>query len=180
MTAQTYALTGTIHARVLRPSDAERMAAAYQHNRDHLAPWEPERAEGFFTSERQGQIIASKLALHAAGSEVPLVLVDGERVVGALTLTGIVRGPFLSANLGYWVDKDCNGRGIGSAAVAFALDYARQELGLHRVQAATLTHNAASQKILERAGFDEIGLAPGYLKIAGSWQDHILYQRVLY
>ena len=49
----------------------------------------------------------------------------------------------------------------------------------YRLQAATLTHNAASRKVLERAGFTEIGLAPAYLKIAGAWQDHILYQRIL-
>jgi ribosomal-protein-alanine N-acetyltransferase len=53
-------------------------------------------------------------------------------------------------------------------------------LGLHRLQAATLRHNAASQKILQRSDFGEIGLAPAYLKIAGSWQDHILYQRILF
>jgi ribosomal-protein-alanine N-acetyltransferase len=90
-----------------------------------------------------------------------------------------VRGPFLSANLGYWVDQEFTGRGIGSAAVAFALDYSRKELGLHRLQAATLIHNAASQKVLTKAGFTEIGLASAYLLIAGSWQDHILYQRIL-
>ena len=166
--------------RVLRLSDAKPMANAYRLNRDHLAPWEPERGKEFFTTERQSQIIASKLAQHAAGSEVPFVLMDEDRVAGALTLTGIVRGPFLSAHLGYWVDKEYNGRGIGSAAIAFAVDFSRQELELHRLQAATLPHNAASQKILKRAGFEEIGLAPSYLRIAGSWQDHFLYQRVLY
>ena len=78
------------------------------------------------------------------------------------------------------MDKDVTGRGIGSAAVEFAVEAAREELGLHRLQAATLPHNAASQKILRRAGFEEIGAAPAYLKIAGSWQDHILYQRILF
>jgi len=97
-----------------------------------------------------------------------------------MTLSGIVRGPFLSAHLGYWVDKDYNGRGIGSAAVAFAVAAARDELGLHRLQAATLQHNAASQKILTRSGFTEIGVAPAYLHIAGSWRDHILFQCILY
>ena len=166
--------------RVLSASDADRMTDAYRLNRDHLAPWEPERSEEFFTAAGQAKVIASKLAEHAEGSEVPFVLLDGDRVAGALTLTGIVRGPFLSAHLGYWVDKEYNGRGIGSAAIAAAVGFSRQELGLHRLQAATLTHNAASQKILKRAGFGEIGLAPRYLRIAGSWQDHILYQRILY
>jgi [ribosomal protein S5]-alanine N-acetyltransferase len=179
VTATTYALTGTVRARVIRPSDAGLLQAAYQLNRDHLAPWEPHRPAAFYTAEGQAEVIGSKLAQHAAGSEVPFILLEDERVVGALTITGIVRGPFLSANLGYWVDQEFTGRGIGSAAVAFALDYSRKELGLHRLQAATLIHNAASQKVLRKAGFTEIGLASAYLLIAGSWQDHILYQRIL-
>jgi ribosomal-protein-alanine N-acetyltransferase len=78
------------------------------------------------------------------------------------------------------VDRDFTGMGIGSAAVKFAVDHARTELGLHRLQAATLIHNRASRKILQRTGFQEIGVAPHYLKIAGSWQDHLLHQLILH
>lgn len=173
-------LMGGVRARVLRLSDAERMSAAYQRNREHLASWEPLRAEEFFTADSQKSGIESTLAMFVAGTDVPWVLLDSGLVVGVLNVTGIVRGPFLSAHLGYWVDKDYNGRGIGSAAVAFAVEMARTELGLHRLQAATLQHNTASQMILKRSGFEEIGLAPAYLKIAGAWQDHILYQRILF
>ncbi|MET3920318.1 GNAT family N-acetyltransferase [Arthrobacter sp. UYEF20] len=173
-------LTGSVHVRVLCVSDAELLSAAYQRNREHLAPWEPRRSEEFFTVAGQAANIESKLAMFIAGSEVPWVLLDGGRIVGMMTLSGVVRGPLLSAHLGYWVDKEYNARGIGSAAVAYAVGAAQTELGLHRLQAATLQHNAASQKILKRSGFEEIGMAPAYLKIAGAWQDHILYQRILY
>jgi ribosomal-protein-alanine N-acetyltransferase len=78
------------------------------------------------------------------------------------------------------VDKEMTGKGVGSAAVEFAVEAARSDLGLHRLQAATLPHNAASQRILRRAGFEQIGLAPRYLRIAGSWQDHVLFQRILF
>ncbi len=175
----TATLVGSVQVRVLRLSDAERLCAAYRRNRDHLAPWEPVRAEAFFTVDGQKASVESKIDLFIAGSDVPWVLLDGGVVIGVMTLSSIVRGPFLSAHLGYWVDKDYNGRGIGSAAVAYAVDAARQELGLHRLQASTLTHNAASQKILKRSGFEEIGLAPEYLRIAGAWQDHLLFQRIL-
>jgi ribosomal-protein-alanine N-acetyltransferase len=180
MTGKSTPLAGSVRIRILRASDPELMCAAYLRNRDHLAPWEPLRAEEFFTVDGQMVSVQSKLALFIAGSDVPWVLTDGEAIVGLMTLSGIVRGPFLSAHLGYWVDKDYTGRGIGSAAVAFAVDEARDELGLHRLQAATLQHNAASQKILRRSGFTEIGTAPAYLNIAGGWQDHVLYQRILY
>lgn len=180
MTGKSTRLTGTVRIRVLRRSDAGRLSAAYQRNREHLAPWEPLRAEEFFTAAGQAASIDAKLALFVAGSDVPWVLLDGDLAIGVMNLSGIVRGPFLSGHLGYWVDKDFAGRGIGSAAVEFAVEAGRDELGLHRLQAATLPHNAASQKILRRAGFEEIGRAPAYLKIAGSWQDHILYQRILF
>jgi len=180
MTENSIPLTCTVRVRVLRRSDAGRLADAYLRNREHLAPWEPLRPDEFFTGDGQAASIESKLGLFVAGSDVPWVLAEGARVVGVMNLSGIVRGPFLSGHLGYWVDKEMTGRGIGSAAVEFAVEAARTELGLHRLQAATLPHNAASQRILKRAGFEEIGRAAAYLKIAGSWQDHVLFQRILY
>ncbi|MBT2532623.1 GNAT family N-acetyltransferase [Arthrobacter sp. ISL-48] len=173
-------LANGTHVRLLHRDDAARLSEAYVRNREHLAPWEPSRDEKFFTPWHQLNIIHSKLAQHAVGQEMPWILLAADRIIGAITLTGIVRGPFLSANLGYWVDRDFTGQGIGSAAVKFAVDHARAELGLHRIQAATLIRNRASRKILQRAGFQEIGIAPYYLKIAGSWQDHLLHQLILH
>ena len=51
-------------------------------------------------------------------------------------------------------------------------------LGLHRVEAGTLVDNGASQRVLEKNGFERIGVAPSYLRIAGAWRDHILFQRL--
>ena len=42
----------------------------------------------------------------------------------------------------------------------------------------TLVDNLASQRVLEKNGFDRIGLARRYLRIAGDWCDHVLFQRV--
>jgi hypothetical protein len=69
MTAETFNLTDHVQVRVLRLSDAARMTEAYQLNRDHLAPWEPERTDEFFTADAQSKVIAAKRVLYAAGSE---------------------------------------------------------------------------------------------------------------
>ncbi|MFC8411587.1 GNAT family N-acetyltransferase [Arthrobacter sp. NPDC057259] len=166
--------------RIVREDDAGELADAYRRNSAHLAPWEPVRGEDFLTAAGQLANTRGKLGMFDAGTGVPWILLSGRRVVGGMTLSGIVRGPFLSANLGYWVDQDLNGRGICSAAVAHVLKASSTTLGLHRIQAATLLHNGASQKVLRRTGFEEIGVAPQYLNIAGRWQDHLLFQRLLY
>jgi ribosomal-protein-alanine N-acetyltransferase len=86
-------LVGTVQMRVLRRSDAERMSAAYQRNREHLAPWEPARAQSFFTVAGQAASIESKLALFIAGSDVPWILLHGDLVIGVMTLGGHRPGP---------------------------------------------------------------------------------------
>ncbi len=122
-------LPGDVRIRLLRGADAERLGAAYRRNRGHLAPWEPVRTPEFFTTEGQRANIAGRLGMFAAGTGVPWVLLAGDRAVGTMTLSGIVRGPFLSANLGYWVDGELTGRGVGSAAVVHVLEASRGSLG---------------------------------------------------
>ena len=55
------------------------------------------------------------------------------------------------------------------------LDFAFDKLGLHRVEAACLPHNAPSRGLLAKSGFREEGFAREYLRINGRWQDHVLF-----
>ncbi|MET1019445.1 MAG: GNAT family N-acetyltransferase [Microterricola sp.] len=166
--------------RLLRVDDATALADAYWRNRVHLAPWEPTRADDYFTPAGQQAVIYSQLNQHASGTAHPLVVTLGAAIIARVNLSGIVRGAFQSTSLGYWVDAAHTGRGIATAAVRHAVAVAGDELGLHRVEAGTLLHNAASQRVLLNAGFEQFGLAPRYLKIAGEWQDHLLFQRILH
>lgn len=148
-------------------------------NREFLAPWEPVRGEDYFTADGQRAAIRGALARYEQGSALPhVILGDGGRVAGRITLNGIVRGPFQSCSMGYWVGAADNGRGLATAAVRDIIRVAFEELGLHRVQAETLLHNLRSQRVLERNGFVRFGMAPAYLNIAGQWQDHAMYQLV--
>lgn len=163
--------------RLLTPADAPALAELLRVNRDFLTPWEPVRGDDYFTVDGQRAVIADALARHEQGSTLPHVILDESgRVVGRITLNGIVRGPFQSCSMGYWVSAADNGRGLATAAVRGIITVAFGELGLHRIQAETLLDNVRSQRVLERNGFTRIGMAPAYLNIAGKWQDHILYQ----
>jgi ribosomal-protein-alanine N-acetyltransferase len=159
------------------PDDAAVLTKLLAESRELMEPWEPSRPEDYFTEERQREVIAEALKMYEQGTAVPHVIVgdDGE-VVGRITLNTIVRGPFLSCSVGYWVGAEHNGRGHATRAVADIKRVAFEEQGLHRVEASTLLDNVRSQRVLERNGFARFGVAPTYLKIAGKWQDCALYQ----
>ena len=169
-----------VSMRVLRPCDAAELTAAYVRNRSYLSRWEPARPEGYYTEAWQAADIAIRLVAHEAGEGYPLGLFAGDTLVGRFNVAGIVRGPFQSAGLGYWVDSMYAGRGLASAAVQVIVETARGELGLHRIEASTLLYNVGSQRVLLKAGFQQIGMARQYLQIAGKWQDHNLYQVILH
>ena len=165
--------------RLVTEDDAPALAELLQVNRDFLAPWEPIRDEHIYTAEGQRATIRSALQRYEQEITVPHVILDEEdRVAGRITLNDIVRGPFLSCHLGYWLSVAVNGRGLATAAVRDMIRVAFEEQGLHRIQAGTLLHNVRSQRVLERNGFVRFGVAPAYLNIAGKWQDHALYQLV--
>ncbi|MEU8530849.1 GNAT family protein [Streptomyces sp. NPDC048629] len=162
-----------IHIRpAVVPSDAHALAAALLRIREYLRPWEPHRAERYYTAEGQAERLTD-------GGE-RWVAVDGDAIVALATLSGIVEGPFRSASLGYWVDPAYAGQGVATQLVAEVCRGAREELGLHRIEARTMLDNHASQRVLAKSGFERIGTAPNYLHIDGAWRDHHLFQRILH
>ncbi len=162
--------------RLITADDAPVLAELQQANREFFAPWSPERPRTYATVEGQRRAVADALALHAKGTALPHVIVCDGAVVGRVTLSDVTGGTFSSCHLGYWLSQSHNGRGLATTAVSEIVDVAFGELGLHRVEAGTVPHNVRSRAVLERNGFIRFGYAPSYLKIAGEWQDHILYQ----
>jgi ribosomal-protein-alanine N-acetyltransferase len=162
--------------RLVSLDDAEALAAAYRANREFLAEWSPIRPDEYFTAPAQRAIVAKELEAHGREAVLPMVILDGGQLAGRIHVNGITRGAFQSASLGYWVGQAHNGRGLASAAVAEVIEIAFEDLGLHRLQAETLLYNVPSQRVLIHNGFKPFGVAPCYLKIAGEWQDHIMFQ----
>lgn len=165
--------------RLLSVGDAEEMAAVLTANREFLAPWEPLRSDDFFTVQAQRADLERALEAHAREAMVPLAIVDEDgQLIGRININGITRGALQSAAVGYWVSQSHNGRGIASAALADVIEIAFKQLRLHRLQAETLLHNTASQRVLTRNGFQPFAVAPTYLRIAGRWQDFIMFHLI--
>jgi ribosomal-protein-alanine N-acetyltransferase len=99
-----------------------------------------------------------------------------EELIGGVTLSNVRRGVAQTASLGYWVGAPHARQGYMSEALLAVLDFAFEQLGLHRMEAACLEQNEASRRLLEKSGFHQVGYARQYLKIDGRWQDHVLFE----
>lgn len=96
---------------------------------------------------------------------------EGE-LAGAITVSEIVRGSFLSAYLGYYAFVPHHRRGYMTLGLQAVVRKAFHELRLHRLEANIQPENVASRHLVRRLGFRKEGLSPRYLKIRGRWRDH--------
>ncbi len=166
--------------RAPKTTDLAELRALLIRNADHLRPWSPSPPPGTnpVGFAEMGRSIARHRRDWKAGMAyvfVTLLRVPREPIVWRVALTSVTRGPFQSAQVGYWIDAGHVGRGLMSEAVNLALRFAFERLRLHRLQAAVMPNNDASRHILSTRGFRQEGYAERYLRIAGKWEDHVLY-----
>jgi ribosomal-protein-alanine N-acetyltransferase len=165
--------------RLLEAQDAPALLDAFRRNREHLSVYDPVRPDSFWTLEGQQERLDSLLLAEQAGTGLGFAIFRDGRVLGCAFLNTIVRGALCAASLGYWVDVDEQRQGLAAATVAALCRLSDQELGLHSLAASTNPANLASQRVLAKNGFEEIGYAPKHLHINGRWQDSRLFQKIL-
>ncbi len=116
--------------RLISINDGERLAALQLAGRPFFAPWDPARADPYFTVAGQQAEVENALVRHSRGEALPHVILDEDsQVVGRITFSGITYGAFQSCNMGYWVAQESNGRGFATDAVRALTALACQELG---------------------------------------------------
>lgn len=86
--------------------------------------------------------------------------VDGGRIVGTLHID---RTPFGFGEIGMFVAADCRDRGVGSALIAAAVDWAREQ-GLHKLVLGVFPHNDRAIALYRKFGFVDEGLRPKHIR----------------
>ena len=79
------------------------------------------------------------------------------------------------AEFGFTLARDHQGRGFASEAASRLLDYAFDDLGLHRVVAIADCRNTPSWALLERIGMRREGHFLENVWFKGEWADEYLY-----
>jgi ribosomal-protein-alanine N-acetyltransferase len=124
-------------------------------NRAYFAAFVSDRGDEFFDqfTDRHSVLLAEQEA--GIGAFYVLVAEDGS-VLGRFNLVFAGDG---TAKLGYRVAQHVAGRGVATATVRELCRLAVARHGLRTLKAATARENAASQKVLAKAGFVPVGPA---------------------
>jgi ribosomal-protein-alanine N-acetyltransferase len=176
----TRLVTERLILRAPRTTDVPELRRTLRVNSAHLRPWSTAPAPG---EDPHSLTSVSKAVIRQRrewkrGQSFTFFITprdDDSRILGRVTLGGVLLGGFRNAYLGYWIDGEHQGRGLTTEAVRAATGFAFVTAALHRVQAAVMPSNPASHRVLAKVGYRNEGMATRYLCIAGTWEDHVLY-----
>jgi ribosomal-protein-alanine N-acetyltransferase len=142
-----------------------------------LRPWEPAWSPDHLTRRAFRNRVYWAWRAQDEGRALPLFLIrrEDQRLLGAITLDNIRRGPAQSGQVGYWIGPDFARQGFMTEALSAVVHHAFGALDISRVEAACLPENVASRALLDGTGFQYEGVALRYLQINGRWRDHVLY-----
>ena len=146
-------------------------------SREFLTRWEPTWAEDHLSRKAFTNRVYWAQRAIAGGTEMPLFLIrrDDQRVLGALTLSNIRRGPAQAGTTGYWIGEPHARSGYMREALLAVVHHAFMVLDLSRIEAGCLPENTPSRRLLESCGYKYEGVAQSYLQINGRWRNHVLY-----
>lgn len=139
----------------LRADHAGALLAFELVNRAYFAEAISDRGDEFYDqfTERHSALLSEQDA--GIGAFHVLVAENGS-ILGRFNLVFVEDG---TAELGYRVAQHVAGRGVATATVRELCRLAATSYGLRTLRAATARENAASQKVLTKAGFVLVGPA---------------------
>ncbi|AHN23339.1 GNAT family N-acetyltransferase [Lysinibacillus sphaericus] len=168
------------YVRTFQEKDAQSLTGLVSRNKYFWSTYEPLQRPEYYTVDAQYKKIQESLYLMSSKREFTFGIYEQgtNNLIGHIALYAIKRLPYSSAFVGYAMDEIYIGKGIVTEAVELVVQFAFEQIGLHRVEAYVSTENNASIRVLEKSGFQREGLLRKLLYINGQWVDHYMYARL--
>ena len=156
-----------------QPDSAAELFALVDKNRDYLLPWFP--WVPFIKEVKNSQdFINSSLKEMENNLGLELGIWYQDKLVGCIGLHDF-NLTNKRASIGYWLDKDHQGKGIMTKSVKALINFCFSELNLNRLAILTSTINSHSYSIAERLGFKKEGIIRQYEFINDHFSDCYQY-----
>lgn len=161
---------------MIRKGDDLLLSSFYHVNKQHLTPWEPVRSPAFYTQSGWFDRIENIVTMHLRQTGFSFIILNHNEteVLGTVNFSNVSRYPLHACNLGYALAEDAQKQGILQTTLPVLIRWMFQNQNMHRIMAAYIPANIASENVLLKQGFIQEGTANDYLLINGKWQTHHL------
>lgn len=170
---QSYSLGDGYELRSWLIADAPLLEAAVLRNRDHLRRWMP-WVDNYPQNDAAREFISATVLRALTQGSMATGIWKEDELLGNIDYQSFTRVNN-SAMIGYWLDKDHNGRGIMTRAVRHYLDTGFGRLRLNRIEIRVATGNYKSRAIPERLGFTKEGVIRQAEWLYDHYVDHVVY-----
>ena len=151
--------TGRIYLRSYEAGDGYWYYAMSQKNRSHLARYEAENVVMSIESEEDAEVVVRELAAEWRARNCFFMGAfdrETEKFV-AQVYVGSVNWDLPEFEIGFFVDKDHEGRGYVTEAVRATIGFIFEHLKAHRVRMECDDTNERSRRVVERCGMAREG-----------------------
>lgn len=151
----------------LRIEDAESLFAFELNNKDYFEKMVPTRGIDYYNFDVFLSRLESLLEEQAQGISYFYLIKDSlNKIIGRMNIVDIEKST-LTGHLGYRVCQLHAGKGVASTALKKLLEIVTEERIVKQINAKTTTNNIASQRVLEKNGFEQLAISDETFEMNG-------------
>lgn len=166
-------VTDTLSLKLRKPEDAQAIFEMIDHDREYFNQWLP-WVDLTKSSDDTAKFIQLCIDGFIKKESLDLGIMYEGKWVGSVGLHTIsARHQF--GEIGYWLAKDMQGKGIMTQCVKALINYGFESLNLHRIEIHCASINVKSAAVPERLGFTLDGRLREHRIINGAFCDTLIY-----
>lgn len=168
-----FRVNNEIELRAFSDANADAVFTCAARNLEHLSSFLHWMSPEYSVETAREFISGSGKAINERRS-LPLGIFRGDDFIGSV---GLVRFDWKSrkSEIGYWIDKEHEGKGIVSSACKVLIEYAFEDLSLNRIEILCSAENVRSAAVPERLGFQKEGVLRQAELRNGRLHDYAVY-----
>ncbi len=152
-------------------------------NKEHFSRWEAKKGGEYYTKAYTKALVKYEDRQFRSAKEIAFWLFDREKndgkVIGRVSVFGIIPGNYSTCILGYKIDEDYEGKGYAKEAVRAVESFLYKEVGIRRIEALILPENDRSIGLVRSLGYDFESIAREIVEVSGIRRDHLRFYKLL-
>ena len=160
----------------VRLEDIDVLYSLTEKNREHLRIWLP-WVESTKSAEDTKGFVEMAMRQHADKSGIHFGIWYENQLLGVVGYH-YINYANKKASIGYWLDKDFQGKGIMTTAANLVIKYGFEALDIHRVEIMCAVENEASNAVALRLGFEKEGTIKESEWVDGHFVDQNMYGKL--